>query len=312
MARPAFVQILMAVYNGEEYLHEQIDSIRRQTHQDWELLVSDDCSTDGSLAILREYERYDQRIRVVLDGERHGSAKGHFMALLRMADAPYVMTCDQDDIWDEDKIEFTLRAMRDHERVEQGKPLLVCTDLRVVDEQLTLLSPSFLTYSGMDASKLTMGFFLASCVVTGCTMMLNASATDLCKVPVNEGALIMHDWWASLVVAAFGTVIHLDRATLSYRQHASNSVGADRFTVVRALASLDQKRQTARQTFAQAREFKRVFDGRLDLGQRDQVDTYLSLQDALPLARMVGLGRCDAWKHGLLRNLGHALVFLTL
>lgn len=302
----------MAVYNGEQYLREQIESIRSQSYENWELLVSDDCSSDGSLAILREYEQVDQRIHVVLEGERYGSAKRHFMALIRLATSDYVMTCDQDDVWDEDKVDLTLRAMRNYEDIEPGKPLLVCTDLRVVDERLNQLSPSFLAYSGMDASKLTLGYFLASCVVTGCTMMLNAAARALCQVPVNEDALIMHDWWASLVVSAFGKVIHLDRATLSYRQHGNNSVGADRFTIARALSALDQKRQTARDTFAQVEELRRVFGDRLDAVERCQLDTYLSLRDASPVARVIGLGRCDAWKHGALRNLAEALTFFTL
>ena len=306
------VQILMAVYNGEQYLREQIESIRSQSYENWELLVSDDCSSDGSLAILREYEQVDQRIHVVLEGERYGSAKRHFMALIRLATSDYVMTCDQDDVWDEDKVELTLVAMRNYEQVHVGKPLLVCTDLRVVDQNLAQLSPSFLTYSGMDASKLTMGYFLASCVVTGCTMMLNAAALKLCQEAVNEDALIMHDWWASLVVAAFGEVIHLDRATISYRQHGDNSVGADRFTVARALAALDQKRETARATFDQVEEFRRVFGDRLEPEELRQVDTYLSLREAAPVARLAGLGSCDAWKHGILRNLGEALTFATL
>ena len=306
------VQILMAVYNGEQYLREQIESIRNQTYGHWELLVSDDCSSDGSLAILREYEAMDQRIHVVLDGERYGGAKRHFMALIRLATADYVMTCDQDDVWDEDKVELTLVAMRNYEQIRVGKPLLVCTDLRVVDQNLAQLSPSFLSYSGMDASKLTMGYFLASCVVTGCTMMLNAPALELCQETVNEDALIMHDWWASLVVAAFGEVIHLDRATISYRQHGDNSVGADRFTVGRALAALEQKRETARATFDQVEEFRHVFGDRLEPEELRQVDTYLSLREAAPVARLAGLGSCDAWKHGILRNLGEALTFATL
>lgn len=171
----ASVQILMAVYNGEEYLSAQIESILAQSYEDWELLISDDCSSDSSLEVVKKYCKVDSRIRLVLDGAHFGSAKAHFMALIREASAPYVMTCDQDDVWDSNKIELTLNEMRRHEDGE--KPLLVCTDLRVVDQDLNQISPSFLAYSGMDASKLDFGYFLASCLVTGCTMMMNPPPT---------------------------------------------------------------------------------------------------------------------------------------
>ena len=123
----AKIQILMAVYNGSEFLARQLESILGQSFADWELLISDDCSTDNSLEIIQSYCKRDRRIRLILDGFHFGNAKSHFMALFREASAPYVMTCDQDDVWNLDKIEVTLDAMMQHEIA--GAPLLVCTDL---------------------------------------------------------------------------------------------------------------------------------------------------------------------------------------
>lgn len=306
----ATVQILMAVYNGEDYLCEQIDSILSQTFDDWELLISDDCSTDGSLDIIRRYCARDPRIHIVLDGNRYGSAKNHFMALLRIAKAPYVMTCDQDDVWDADKIALTFAEMR--RRESDSKPVLVCTDLRVVDQRLNELSPSFLDYSGMDASKLDMGYFLASCLVTGCTMMVNGPLLRLLQKPIDENRIIMHDWWASLVAAAMGEVIHMDRATISYRQHTDNSVGAERFSVASALAALDQKRATERAALVQASEFERVFSDLLSPEQVKQVDAFLATEKTPPIFRIRLLSKAGVWRKGFLRNAGTLLTFLTL
>lgn len=300
----------MAVYNGAPYLREQLNSILSQSYSNWELLVSDDCSDDDSLRILKEYEKRDSRVRVVLEGERYGSAKLHFMALLRLAEASYVMTCDQDDVWDSDKIAVTMEGMLQSE--ESDQPVLVCTDLRVVDEQLNVISPSFLEYSGMDASKLDFGYFLASCLVTGCTMMINCPLLELLQVPVNAEAIIMHDWWASLVAAAFGKVVHLNRATISYRQHGDNSVGADRFSMGRALAALDQKRATAEKTFSQVEEFKRLYSNFVAPQLLSQINTYLSIMDAKPLARIPLMSKSGIWRHGLLRNAGTLLTFISL
>lgn len=306
----ATVQILMAVYNGESFLSAQVDSILSQTYGDWELLISDDCSTDDSLKVIRDYCSRDSRIKIVLEGKRCGSAKKHFMALFRQADAPYVMTCDQDDVWDPDKIEITLKAMQDHQKGNQ--PLLVCTDLRVVDRDLNEISPSFLAYSGMDAGKLTLGYFLASCLVTGCTMMANKPLLEMLQVPCDDDALVMHDWWASLIAAAFGEVIHLNRATISYRQHGDNSVGADRFTPRRALAALDLKRETEKAAIAQVAEFKQCFQSCLSKAQLTQVDAFIAIGKASPFERIFLMNKADIWRHGLLRNAGTLFVLATL
>jgi glycosyltransferase involved in cell wall biosynthesis len=307
----AEVQILMAVYNGEEYLRAQFDSLRSQTFEDWNLLVSDDGSTDGSLGIINEYCSLDSRIMLVLDDAHFGGAKNHFMALLRLADAPYVMTCDQDDVWDADKVDVTLAAMKEAERLGE-RPLLVCTDLRVVDHDLNVLSPSFLEYSGMDASKRDMGYFLASCLVTGCTMMVNKKLLHLLQRPVDEDAIIMHDWWASLVAAAFGEVIHLNRATISYRQHGDNSVGAQRFSVARALAAIKEKTATESAAIDQASELRRVFAGELSEEQVAQISAIERTRAVAPIARIGLLSQAGVWRHGLMRNAGTLFAFLSI
>ena len=235
----ATVQILMAVYNGEPYLAEQLDSIIAQKFSDWELLVSDDNSSDGSLAVVQDYCKQDSRIRIVLQDGHYGSAKSHFMALTKEADAPYVMYADQDDVWDQDKISLTLKELKAFEK--QGgvnPPLLVCTDLRLVDNNLKPISSSLLEYSNMDASKLDFGYFLASCLVTGCTMMINRSLLLLLQEGCNEERIMMHDWWASLVASAFGKIIYLNKQTISYRQHGDNSVGAVKFSLGAAIKSM--------------------------------------------------------------------------
>ena len=112
----------MAVYNGEPYLAEQLDSIIAQSFPDWELLVSDDNSSDGSIEIVQDYCKRDPRIHIVLQDEHYGSAKSHFMALTKEADAPYVMYADQDDVWDQDKISLTLKELKASEKQGGGQP----------------------------------------------------------------------------------------------------------------------------------------------------------------------------------------------
>lgn len=306
------VQILMAAYNGEEFLSAQIESIINQSYKDWELLISDDCSIDNSLAIIHDFCAKDSRIRVVLEGTHYGEARNHFMALLGEATAEYVMTCDQDDIWDANKIEITLAAMHKAEQDNSNLPLLVCTDLRVVNSDLDELAPSFLKYSGMDATKLNLGYFLASCLVTGCTMMINGRLLKLLQVPVNVNKIIMHDWWSSLVAAAFGRVIYVSSPTISYRQHNNNSVGANRFSTVSALKSLNQKRATERAAIQQASELLRIFNKLLNASQIAQIKAFIAIEKTIPLLRPALMSKADIWRHGILRNLGLLVTLCTL
>lgn len=304
----AKIQILMAVYNGSEFLARQLESVLGQSFADWELLISDDCSTDNSLEIIESYCKRDRRIRLILDGIHFGNAKSHFMALLREANAPYVMTCDQDDVWNLDKIEVTLDAMMQHEIA--GAPLLVCTDLCVVDKSLNVISPSMLSYSGMDADQTHFGYFLASCLVTGCTMMVNASLLKLLQMPVEVDQIIMHDWWASLVASAFGKVIYLKQATIQYRQHGDNSVGAFHIRLFNFFSVFKQKCEIEKAALKQAKEFKRVYGGLITVKLNNQLNAFLAIEDSGPLKKLVTLTKAKIWRSSIFKNIGTYFAFL--
>ncbi len=308
----ATVQILMAVYNGEPYLTEQIDSIIAQSYTDWELLISDDSSNDNSLQIIQEYCDQDPRIRITLENEHFGSAKSHFMALFQIADAPYVMTCDQDDVWDADKIELTLNAMSEKENQDKSKPLLICTDLRVVDSNLNVTHSSMLEYSNMDASKVSFSYFLASCLVTGCTMMIDRPLLDLLQQGCNEKNIIMHDWWASLVASAFGEVIYPKKQTISYRQHSDNSVGAVGFSLTGALKSLKSRSEVSARAIIQARELLKVFGNKLPQETITQAKSLTEVSKVGPLCRICKLTKADVWRKGILRNGATLISFLMI
>ena len=140
------VTILMATYNGEKYLCEQLNSILKQTHTNWRLVISDDGSTDATLSILQKYQsEFTDKITLLPADCRFGSAKGNFLHLLKQSPPGYAMFCDQDDIWDNDKIEKTLAALKQMETdAARNCPLLVFTDLCVVNADLQPIATSFM------------------------------------------------------------------------------------------------------------------------------------------------------------------------
>ena len=136
------IAILMATYNGAKYLREQIDSILSQTSGLWHLYIHDDGSKDGTIEILNDYATRCAETVTVLDYPSQGGALQNFMSLLEKVEADYYMFSDQDDVWYPTKVEKSYLAMKEQEALHPDKPIIVHSDVRVVDSQLNVLHPS--------------------------------------------------------------------------------------------------------------------------------------------------------------------------
>src|SRR5512140_193663 len=150
------IDVLLATYQGGAYLPAQLDSLLAQAHGDFHVLVRDDGSTDETRAVLERYAaQHPNRITVLpADGQRLGAA-GSFARLLGESRGRYVMFCDQDDVWLPDKIALTLATMRELGRAHgEAAPLLVSTDLEVVDEQLGVIDESFWHFQRIHPERL--------------------------------------------------------------------------------------------------------------------------------------------------------------
>lgn len=223
----ASIDILLATHNGEKYIAEQIESLQNQTFTDWRLLVSDDGSTDRTVDIVEEMQKEDPRIEFVPDHEPTGSSTNNFMYLLGQSTAPYVMFCDQDDVWLPEKVSDSMAAMEELEAgSEIGLPLLVFSDSRVVDESLNVLNRSHVSTMSFSPESLTIEQLMVNNVAQGSTMLLNrALVDDLEKHPVPT-IFEHHDYWAVAIAKAKGKASYMNRQTLLYRQHSGNVVGA--------------------------------------------------------------------------------------
>ena len=112
------VEIVMATYNGEKYIKGQLDSLLSQSYPDLLVDVCDDGSTDDTVSIVKEYEKKDSRVRLFENKTNQGYIR-NFMSGIVRCDSPYIMLCDQDDIWNWDKVELTLEKMKQMERENQ-------------------------------------------------------------------------------------------------------------------------------------------------------------------------------------------------
>lgn len=223
------VDILLATYNGARHLEQQLDSILAQTRAHWRLLVSDDGSTDETLAIVERYRAKapDKIVLVPHPGAGSGLIRNfeNLMAQsLRDGIADWVAFSDQDDVWLPEKIERSVAAMRQVES-ESGVdvPCLIHTDLVVVDQDLAVIAESFARYQRMAPAQASPVSLLSVNQVTGCTMVVNRALLAL-ALPLPPQVL-MHDWWCALLSGS-GRRLFVDSPLILYRQHGSNQVGA--------------------------------------------------------------------------------------
>ncbi len=223
---PTTIAILMATYNGEKYLREQIDSILAQTSQQWTLYVHDDGSTDKTYDIIREYAQQHSNI-YVLEYESQKGATNNFLSLLRRVEANYYMFCDQDDVWLKEKVEISLNEMLGQESAHPGKAVIVYTDLYVTDAALNITNGSFWQEICLHPEFISnFNELAASTAITGCAMLFNQLAKNDVVFPATHAT--MHDAWiAACTLKNNGTIHPINKPLVYYRQHEANCIGAD-------------------------------------------------------------------------------------
>lgn len=305
------ITILLSTYNGEEYLKEQLDSLFIQTYKNIEIIVRDDASSDKTLEILKYYD-----IKLLSSDVNLGIKKS-FETLLRYAcensDAEYFMFCDQDDVWNNDKIEKTLEEMQELEKLYGNNiPLLVHTDLEVVDENLKIISSSMWKYEYILPQYNTFNRLLIQNTITGCTMMINRELAKK-SLDIPEEA-IMHDWWIGLIASCFGKISYLEESTIKYRQHGKNTIGTEgkKNKIIRkALGLLNKKNEYINHidiNISQAKGFLKLFNSKLDINKINLLESFSTIKKKTFFERKRIIIKHNLFKQGIFRNIGLIII----
>ena len=301
------IDVLLATHEGERYLDEQVQSILAQENADLRILARDDGSTDGTYFLLHAYETTQPGRFSVVEGPPAGGAAENFFLLLENSEAPYVMLCDQDDVWYPYKAEKTLDVMQRLER-EHGRdcPILVHSDLAVLADG-QIVAGSLMHYQMLDPARTAPRQLICQNVVTGCTVMANRALIELVLSRPHAGAL-MHDWWLALAASVFGEIGYVPESTMLYRQHGDNRVGAKNARSAAYLWRRARDGETSRDglvdTCRQAAGFLAAFGDLMEEDERALFAGYARIPEEKKPARIRALFRLGAWKHGLLRKLG--------
>lgn len=214
------VALLMAVRNGEAYLDAQIATLARQRCSRIDLWISDDGSTDATLAIAaRTAEEWSLGRVTLLAGPEKGFAE-NYRALLTNPeiDADYVAFCDQDDVWEDDKLSTAIEWL---DAQPPGRPALYCSRTRIIsaDGEPIGESPLF-------ARRPSFRNALVQSIAGGNTMVMNRAAHQAVREAASRTSFVSHDWWCYLIVTGIGGIVHYSPdSKIGYRQHGGNLVG---------------------------------------------------------------------------------------
>ena len=223
MSPAPVIHILLATYQGERYLAEQLDSIARQSYSHWTLTVSDDGSTDGTLQLVRAFQARVHQAVGVVSGPCLGATRNFLHLVRQKADAvpaDLFAYCDQDDVWLPEKLARAVVHFGTTE-LATGTPYLYCSRTAFVDENREPLG-----LSRIPGRALSFGNALVENIASGNTMVFNQPLLKILLHIRPENA-VWHDWSTYQAATACGGLVHFDgEVSLEYRQHRMNVFGA--------------------------------------------------------------------------------------
>ncbi|MBD1401311.1 glycosyltransferase family 2 protein [Pelovirga terrestris] len=307
------IAIVVSTFNGQKYIEEQILSLLQQDYPNISIIVRDDGSADKTVDLLSKIQKANPNIRLIFGKNIGVIASFNELLSLATVQHDYIFLCDQDDFWHPEKVSISWSHMLDAEKTHgRNAPILIHSDLEVVNESLKIISSSFWRFqklNGHNAARLNR--LLLQNVVTGATIMVNKALVEK-SLPFPPEA-IMHDWWLALNACLFGKVVTIERPLVSYRQHGANTIGAHGAGMTGLfvkLADLDSVRSRLAATIAQAETLRKMNASVLSPEDLNTIDSYGSLLKGHRLKRLALWLNNRFFKTGLMRNCGLLLILL--
>lgn len=211
------VDIIIATYNGEKYVGQQLLSIMAQTYGDWRCIIHDDGSTDDTVNIVKSFCQKDSRITIVEDGIALHSAAQNFMHTLQYSHSDFVCFCDQDDVWFDNKIEVLHKAIS---QKDNTIPQVVFSNSYVYEYPSNKITGK----ATLAFPRKLEEFFFLNAGVQGAAGIFNSKMREVLSRPLKP--LAMHDYYLTLSGICLGNIDYVDDCLMLYRNHSSNVTGA--------------------------------------------------------------------------------------
>lgn len=222
---PYKVAVLLSVYNGDTYLNDLLVSLGNQTFKDVMYYIRDDGSKDQSAVIIRSFSNAKDNVTVIKDENNLGSKKS-FLTMMALIDSDYYMFCDQDDVWLPNKVELSYNAITSIEDEHPNCPVVVHTDLRPVNKDLTVIADSYWRHANISYGiSHDFGMLCHFNDITGCAMIFNKAAkiSAMPFIDLDMPSYVHHDYLVGLAVAKDNGIISpLNIPTILFRRHGDN------------------------------------------------------------------------------------------
>lgn len=223
MSSGTTVLVLLATYNGERYIREQIESILAQSDVEVSILISDDGSTDKTTEIINGYDGRCNNVHVIYNSTNSGGI-ANFLGLVRyavnkMERFDYYAFADQDDFWLPEKL---IKAVSALNKLNKDIPLLYCSRQTNCDENLKVLYTDF--YPQWSRKDYAYSFLVNLPSAYACTMVLNYKLLQaMARIPLATKR--WHDEWAMVLASMFGEVFADEGTYMLRRIHGDNVFG---------------------------------------------------------------------------------------
>lgn len=215
------IDIILASYNGENFIEQQLLSLLGQSFKDWNCIIHDDGSTDGTIAIIKKYTAIDSRFIFIEDNIQLKNPGENFIHTLKYSNSDFICFCDQDDIWLESKLK-KLYSTINHKN--NDIPQVVFSNAYCWDSKKNRIEGNATLAFPTDIESL---LFL-NCGIQGASAIFNRKMKDILLVPIKN--LVMHDWYLTIAGCSLGNIDYIHENLMLYRQHECNVTGhADKF-----------------------------------------------------------------------------------
>ena len=222
------ISVAMASYNGEEYIEKQLKSILNQTRKVDEIVIVDDCSSDGTVDLIHRLQEKYKEI-VLYQNEQNLGYKKNFKKACSLCNGDYIFLCDQDDLWVDEKVEIMMSIMENREDI-----MALASSFDVINEKdekqevevLKGFSNNNFLRRVVPENALTQITFEELTIQNsfqGCALVITREMSELFQKCFTEE--LFHDWLINLLAASRDGMYYINRVLFHYRIHGDNTIG---------------------------------------------------------------------------------------
>ena len=280
------ISIILAVYNGQKYLNQLLDSILSQINVNIsEIIVIDDCSTDKSEEIIRSFQKVSDKIIYYKNATNIGPILT-FKLGAKIATSNYIAFADQDDIWLDNKLSLSLQLIKEIDTL--NKPSVVFTNLKMINERSEVVYNSFWEVHNIEPATNNFFTLLFGNIITGCSMLINKRMlNEFINMPIG---VIMHDHWIALIASSFGALNYSYDTPILYRVHNESVTNKSEIKIKHVIkeffkASFSKKSNFLENNLKQATLFKSKYYAKLNEQNAAQLKYFISLKHSAGISR---------------------------